>query len=95
MRQAGRRGLAIATRRSKKRKVESALKTGQTMPGTFRVRAREKYAPSKLLITFAHPKRARCVCVCVSEVLGIALEAVEIVPGSLSPARRCLELVAA
>lgn len=69
------------------------------MLGTFRVRAREKYAPSKLLITFAHPKRAECVCVGVSEVLecvlGIALEAVEIVPGSLSPARRCLELVAA
>lgn len=39
------------------------------MPGTFRVRAREKYAPSKLLITFTHPNE---LSVGVSEVLGCA-----------------------
>lgn len=40
------------------------------MLGTFRVRAREKYAPSKLLITFAHPNE---LSVGVSEVLECVL----------------------
>lgn len=44
------------------------------MPGTFWDQVREKYAPSKVLITFAH--LSECVCVCVSVWRGIGYQQV-------------------